>query len=193
MKFLWILLICPIMVFGSTNISIVGDSITAGAFVKKGKSYVDLLRQRYVMEGKDVKISDCPFNGAMTKDGPGSIKELLDIEEPDYLIIFLGINDAGHNVPEEIVKENFSAMISMAQHKCKVILCGVNACTVNPGYNATLVSIYFYLFKTFKIYPVMILDEKVLATAHDGIHPNVEGHQMMADYLYDALKNCGLK
>lgn len=193
MKFALFFILYPLIAFGSINISIVGDSITAGAFVEKGESYVDVLRQRYLHERKDVKILDRPFCGALTEYGKGSTLELLEMEKPDYFVIFLGINDAGFNVPQEIVIENFSAMISMAEPYCKaVILCGVNACTVNPSYNETLVSIYIYLIDAFKIYPVMLLNEEVLSTAHDGIHPDAKGHQMMADALYDALENCGL-
>jgi lysophospholipase L1-like esterase len=37
----------------------------------------------------------------------------------------------------------------------------------------------------------MLLGPEVLATAPDGIHPDADGHQMIADYLYEALHEVG--
>lgn len=184
-------LLWPCLLFGSV-ISIVGDSITAGACVKEGEGYVEVLKKRYLEEEKDIKILCCPYTGALTSHGPGSTKELINLEKPDYFVIFLGINDAGLGVPEEIIKQNFSAMISMAQPLCKYVILGlVSASTVNPRYNFTLCSVYSYLLENYEVYPIMLLSDEVLATAQDRIHPNAEGHQMIAEKLYEVFHILG--
>lgn len=192
MKYLISFLLIPFCLFASTNVSIIGDSISEGFGVQPGECYVDLLRQRYIQEGKDIQIINRSYKGAQTDTGEMATVQLLTMDKPDYFVTFIGINDAGFNVPQSQLIANFDAMIKRAHYNCKgVILGGVNSQTVNPSYNSVLLNTYVYLINTYQVYPVMLLGTEVLATTIDGIHPDPIGHQMIANYLYDALHAVG--
>lgn len=194
MKYFIIFLLFPFFLCAQTKIAIIGDSISEGYGVADGQSYVDLLRSRYLAEGKDITIINRSYKGATTSTGEIIIVDLLTQEKPDYLVIFLGLNDAGANVPYQKLLDNFISMVSKAKPNVKrVIIGGVDTSTVNPGYLVNITNAYIYLINNFNVYPVLLLNSNVLATASDKMHPSAEGHKTIATTLYQALEASGVK
>jgi acyl-CoA thioesterase-1 len=191
-KYLFALFLVPISLMAAVKVTIIGDSISTGYGVPAGTSYVDLLRNRYTSEGKDVALINRSYAGGLTDTAMLMGLNTITEDRPDYIILFLGINDAGFNVPQTNLMANFSSMMSRCKPNCKrIILGGVNSQTVNPSYNTVLATVYQALINAYNPYPVMLLGPEVLATAPDGIHPNQAGHQMIANYVYNALQAVG--
>jgi acyl-CoA thioesterase-1 len=186
--FIFFCLFLPLSIFASTKVVIIGDSISLGGGATAGNGYPDLLAKRYEEEGKDIVLINRSFAGARTDTLQIIGVNVITTDRPDYIVILLGINDATINTPQEALLNNFVSFVSKATGNCKrIILGGVETFTVNPNYKWALSNVYDHLIKKYNVYPVDLLDEEIMKTARDRLHPNNEGHQKIADLLYDAL------
>jgi lysophospholipase L1-like esterase len=190
-KYILTCLLLPLSIFASTKVAIIGDSISIGLLATPGNSYIDLLRNRYATEGKDIVILNRSYGGAMTDTLFNIAINTMAVDYPDYYITFLGINDAGQNVPQATLLNNFATMMAKCTVNSKRVILGGVYCTFNPAYNTTLVNVYVTLINTFNCYPVLLLSPDALAGSPDGIHPNNAGHALIAQYIYDALDAVG--
>lgn len=187
-------LICflfPVHVF-ATSIAFIGDSISNSWGVQQQHCYINVLQKRFEDECKNIQCINRSYGGATTRSLYQIGIDLIIKERPDYIVIVLGINDAGHNIPKNILQDNFESMISACKHNCKrIILCGVDVTKFNPSYQATLTSVYQYLINKHNVYPVFLLNPKVNEHLIDAAHPDETGHQLMADIMYNALNDIG--
>jgi lysophospholipase L1-like esterase len=194
MKYFLALLLLPLSLFASTKVTIIGDSISMGVGATPGHGYVDLLQQRYLNEGKDIALINRSYGRAYTDTLMQIGINTITMDRPDYIVIFLGINDAASKLPGDKLYANFANMIDRCTGNCKrIILGGVNSIGFSASYNETLAIVYLNLINKYDPYPVMLLGPEVIMHTHDGVHPDDVGHQMIADYLYIALQNCGLE
>ncbi len=191
MKIICLFLLLPIYVYSFNTIAIVGDSVSNGFEVKSEECFVNLLQKRYQEENKDIHVINRSFNGATTGTGKTIVFNLLAIEKPDYIVIFLGINDVGRNIPPEKLKHHFVSMVEMAYFNCKKVILGGIDC-LDEKYNIILAEIYQYLIEVYDVYPVMLFGPDVIET-NPGGHPNAKGHKLISDRLYYALEECGIK
>ncbi|WP_068469074.1 SGNH/GDSL hydrolase family protein [Candidatus Protochlamydia phocaeensis] len=188
-KLLLFLFMFPFTLFAATKVGIIGDSIS----VETGVSYVDFLKERLAAEGKQVEIINRSFSGAKSDTAMQIAVGLITKERPDYILIFLGINDAGCNTSQDILQHNFEEAFSKIGTNCKkVILGGVNCERVNSSYNIILVQTYLHLIERYHPHAVVLLPEEVLPYTIDGIHPNPIGARMIANNLYYALQEVGV-
>lgn len=190
MKILFLFLLLPIYIYSFNTIAIVGDSVSNGFEVKSEECFVNLLQKRYHEENKDIHVINRSFNGATTGTGKPIVFNLLAIEKPDYIVIFLGINDVGRKIPPEKLKHHFVSMVEMACFNCKKVILGGIDC-LDEKYNIILAEIYQYLIEVYDVYPTMLFGPDVKAT-NPGGHPSAEGHQIIADNLYNVFHNLGL-
>jgi lysophospholipase L1-like esterase len=191
-KFFLFFLLFPFCLMATTKVTIIGDSISKGGGATPGHGYVDLLQQRYALEGKDVVLINRSYSGAFTDTALMIGVETMTLDQPDYILFFVGIHDAMIAIPQQTLLNNLGIALSRCTGNCKaIILGGVSSSTVNPPYNTVLATVYQSLINAYEPYPVMLLGPEVLATSTDGIHPNNAGHQMIANYVYDALHAVG--
>lgn len=186
-------LLLPLSLFGTINIAVIGDSITMGVGATNAYGYLERLQDRYDLEGKDIKLLNRAYGGAKTDTLLAIGITTVTMEHPDYILLFLGINDAGFNVPQATLLANFSAMMQRCTGNCKkIVLGGVNSALINPVYNGILATVYSSLITTYNPYPVMLLGTDIHPYCPDLIHPNDTGHQMIADNLYNVFHLIGL-
>ncbi len=187
------LFLLPIAIFANTKITIIGDSISIGIGASGNYGYVQRLQDRYIAEGKDIIIYNRSYGGALTETLFQRGITTISTEMPDYIVIFLGTNDANINVPEKILLFNFFEMLSRCNPNCKrVILAGLDTSLFKPEYNIILSNVYSELLSMFNLYPIMLLGTDIHPYCPDHFHPNDTGHQIIADKLYNALLECGL-
>lgn len=184
----------PLSVF-ATTVAIIGDSISVGAGATNMHGYVDILNERYISEGKDVKILNRSYGGARTNTGDQIVVDLITSMKIDYLVINLGINDAGANIPQAELVHNLDTMTWKAQGMgAKVIIGGVITARVNPAYQPILQVAYDHLIGHRHVIPYVFLTPEIVHYySPDGIHPDDTGHKMIADELYKILENAGVK
>jgi acyl-CoA thioesterase-1 len=110
------------------------------------------------------------------------------------LVLELGANDGLRGLPTGEMKKNLAAIIERAQRKgIAVLLTGMEAPpNFGPEYTVSFRQVYRDLAKEYKVTLLPFLLEKVAGVPGlnqgDGIHPNVEGAQIVADTVWSALR-----
>lgn len=167
-----------------------GDSITAGySATTYANSYVPRLSTLWgkviINEGKD---------GGRSSDGAADIDQLLSQYNPRYITIYFGSNDVGFIDPDSTIS-NLQYMIERAKNNGTIPV----VATLGP---------FIYQWAWRKPYAID-LNQRIRQLAasegidcadleaalnwnsdyisDDGMHPNDEGHRIIADTFYEAL------
>ena len=110
------------------------------------------------------------------------------------MILELGANDGLRGLPVTEMKKNLAAIIERAQAKrIAVLLAGMEAPpNFGPGYTVSFRQVYRDLASEYKVTLLPFLLDNVAGVPSlnqgDGIHPNVEGAQIVADTVWTALR-----
>ncbi len=170
-------------------LTILGDSVTEGYGVAKEAAYPALLEK----ELKGWKVTNAGISGSTSASAPGRMKWALKAR-PAAILLVLGGNDGLRALKVAELKKNLGEAITLAKaEKVKILLAGYQA---PPNYGAeytkSFEAAFFALAKENKIplYPFILEgvagDSKL--NLPDGIHPNVEGHKILAGKLLPFLK-----
>src|SRR3954471_5169284 len=116
MRYFLFLLLFPLSLVASTKISVLGDSISVGWRSESGKSYVNLLEERYAEEGKSIVLFNHSYIGATLWSGAyqGEVDQILINDKPDYLIIFRGINDVYLKIHPSVILSSLTIILQKA-------------------------------------------------------------------------------
>jgi acyl-CoA thioesterase-1 len=171
-----------------------GDSLTDGYGVAKESSYPEILLKKLKGEGKvDVKILNVSVSGSTTASADTLLRWQLKAK-PQILVLALGANDGLRAIDLSASKSNLEKVIKMAQkEKMKILLVGLEMPT-NYGkkYTDEFKKMYVDLAKKYRIPLVPQLLKNVAGIKNlnqdDGIHPNEQGHEIMAQNVYPELK-----
>jgi acyl-CoA thioesterase-1 len=171
-----------------------GDSLTEGYGVAKQSAYPSLLEKKIQEAGKNWVVINASISGATSASGPARLKWQLKTK-PDLMILALGANDGLRGVDVKATEKNLADTIELAQkEKVPVILAGMMM-PPNYGkeYGKQFQDIYIHLAKKYKLRKIPFLLEGVAGDSKlnqaDGIHPNEKGHRIIADKVYEAIKD----
>ena len=171
-----------------------GDSLTAGYGLSSEIAFPALVEKELIKQNKKVKVINAGLSGETSAGGLSRIDWTL--RQPiDVFVLELGANDGLRGLPIEQTKKNLQSIIDKVKNKypkVKIVLAGM---MVPPNMGKS----YADEFK--KIYPTMAKknkaslipfllegvagDEKL--NQADGIHPNAEGHRIVATNLVSFL------
>lgn len=174
--------------FAQTSILFIGDSLTAGYGIAKEKSFPNLIEKKLTEQKFDVKILNGGVSGSTSASVESRLKWYLKAK-PEYLFLAIGANDGLRGVATKATRENIDKTIKLAlKNNIKVILAGMK---LPPNYGGTYIKefelIYQDMQKNYKLDYVEFLLEGVAGNQkynqEDGIHPNEEGHQIIAKNL----------
>lgn len=167
-----------------------GDSLTAGYGLSPEEAFPALIETQMNKEGKKVKAINAGLSGETSAGGLSRIDWVL--RQPiDIFVLELGANDGLRGLPLDQTKKNLQAIIDKVKAKypkVKIVLAGM---MVPPNMGKS----YTDEFK--KIYPTLAERNKATLISFlldgvggneklnqaDGIHPNVEGHKIVAKNL----------
>lgn len=162
-----------------------GDSLTFGI----GSPEMDYPRMLEKQIDRRVVNSGDP--GETTGHGRGRLPGTLVEIKPELLILCLGLNDFLLGIPAATTRDNLGAMIEAAQGQgAQVILLAVPR--LRPGMVPE--PLYAELGLLYGIPVANNLLPEVLRKAllkKDGVHPNREGYQHIADGLAKLLREAG--
>ena len=180
----------------SKRIVCFGNSITAGYGVDPTQAYPAVLQQLIDKSGKKYQVINAGLSGDTSADGLSRIDWILR-QPVDIFLLELGGNDGLRGLSLDQTRKNLQAIIDKVwtkYPKAQIVIAGMK---IPPNMGET----YTQAFE--KIFPELAKKNKVklipfLLTGvggdpelnqPDGIHPNVKGHKIVAENVYNVIKD----
>ncbi|NBP69035.1 MAG: arylesterase [Cytophagia bacterium] len=172
-----------------------GDSLTAGYGLSTEEAFPALTEKLLNAKSKQCKVINAGLSGETSAGGVARIDWILR-QPVDIFILELGANDGLRGLPLDQTEKNLQIIIDkvkMKYPKVKVLLAGMMV-PPNMGkeYSTGFQAIYPRLAKKNKATLIPFLLEGVAGKEKlnlpDGIHPNPEGHKIVANTITNVLK-----
>ncbi len=172
-----------------------GDSLTAGNGLSVEEAFPALIQKKLTADGKAVKVINAGLSGETSAGGLARLDWVL--RQPiDIVVLELGANDGLRGLPLDQTEKNLQAIIDKMKAKnpaVKIIVAGMMVPpNMGPDYTTKFQKIFPDLAKKNKaaLIPFILQDvagnEKL--NNSDGIHPNVEGHKIVAKNVLKILE-----
>ncbi|MFV3407437.1 arylesterase [Bdellovibrio bacteriovorus] len=190
----FLILLCSSLSFAQKKLIVLGDSLTEGYGVAKDAAFPAVLEKKLHEAGKkEWTIINAGVSGSTTASGLSRMKWVFK-SKPDVVLLALGANDGLRGLKVEDSEKHLAQSIEYAQsQKVKVILGGLYM-PPNYGkdYTDKFKKMYESLAKKYKLTFIPFILDKVAGNPKynlaDGIHPNEEGHKIIADNVFSVLK-----
>ncbi len=167
-----------------------GDSLTAGYGLSPEEAFPALVEKLLIKQGAKVKVVNAGLSGETSAGGLSRIDWIL--RQPiDLFVLELGGNDGLRGLPIDQTKKNLQTIIDKVKLKyptSKIVLAGMMV-PPNMGkeYSASFQNLFRDIAKKNNATLIPFLLEGVggieKLNQADGIHPNVEGHKIVASNL----------
>lgn len=176
------------------NILIFGDSITAGYGVDPEQAFPSILQQKIDSAGLHFKVINGGLSGETSAGGLRRISWVLQ-RKVDIMILELGGNDGLRGIELQSTKNNLQQIITTAQTKdpdIQIIIAGMQV-PPNLGieYTNEFVNLYIDLAEENNLPLIPLILDAVGGYEEfmqpDKIHPNAEGHLIVAETVWKTL------
>jgi len=171
-----------------------GDSLSAGYGLSPEEAFPALVEKALIKNGAKIKVVNAGLSGETTAGGLARVDWILR-QPVDIFFLELGGNDGLRGLPVDQTKKNLQMIIDKVKAKypgCKIVLAGMMV-PPNMGkeYAAGFQNIFKEVAKNNNAVLVPFLLEGVggieKLNQADGIHPNVEGHKIVASHLVKVI------
>ena len=172
-----------------------GNSLTAGYNLDPALAYPAVLERKLKEMGYDAEVINAGLSGETSAGGLDRINWIL--RQPiDIFILELGGNDGLRGLPLDQTKNNLQKIIDRVKEKypdAKIVVAGMMV-PPNMGdmYGSQFIKIYPDLARENKAKLIPFLLEGVggdpKLNLADGIHPNVEGHTIVAENVLKVIE-----
>jgi acyl-CoA thioesterase-1 len=165
-----------------------GDSLTAGYGLSPEEAFPAIVGQKLSAKGKQIKIINAGLSGETSAGGLTRIDWVLR-QPVDIFILELGPNDGLRGLPLEQTEKNLQAIIDKVRAKnpdVKIVIAGMLVPpNMGPDYSSKFRALFPRLAKknSAALIPFLLQDVAGIEKLNqpDGIHPNVEGHRIVAE------------
>ena len=172
-----------------------GDSLTAGYGVDPDEAYPALVQKKIAEAGLPWRVVNAGLSGETTSGGLRRLDWILK-QRVDIFVLELGGNDGLRGIPPATTRANLEAMIKRIRERypdVKVILAGMQMPTnMGPEHTREFAAVYPEVAEAHGAVLIPFLLEGVGGVASlnlpDGIHPTPQGHQIVADTVWDILR-----
>ena len=171
-----------------------GDSLTAGYGLSPEQAFPALVEKKCTTNGTPCKTINAGLSGETSAGGLSRIDWIL--RQPiDVFVLELGANDGLRGLPLDQTKKNLQAIIDKVKAKypkVKIVVAGMLVPpNMGPDYTSSFRKIFPELAKKNDATLIPFLLEDVAGfeklNLSDGIHPNQEGHKIVANNVYEIL------
>lgn len=172
-----------------------GDSLTAGYGLSTEQAFPFIVEQELLNRGLDYKVVNAGLSGETSAGGLTRIDWILN-QPVDIFVLELGANDGLRGLPLDQTKKNLQSIIEKVQKKnpeVEIVLAGMMV-PPNMGkeYSDQFTSMYLELAENNETIFIPFLLDGVGGHSDlnlpDGIHPNVEGHKIVAKTVLKSLE-----
>jgi acyl-CoA thioesterase I len=169
-----------------------GDSLTAGFGVDPELAWPAFLQERLAREGYPYRVVNAGVSGDTTAGGLRRVDWVLRAQ-PEIVVVALGANDGLRGQPVAAMQANLAAIVARLQGAgARVLLAGMR---VPPNYGAEYTQAFRRVFpevaQRARVPLMPFLLDGVAADPRlnqaDGIHPNAEGHRLVAERVWPYL------
>lgn len=183
---------------GTTNKTILcfGDSITAGYGLDDSEdAYPAVLQQKMDSLNLNYTVINSGVSGETSAGGKSRIDWIM--KQPIRIFILeLGANDGLRGVPLSETRSNLQGIIDVVKNKSPettIILAGMQLPpNMGQDYTTEFRQLYIDLATQNDLVFIPFILQGVGGIAElnqtDGIHPNIEGHQVVANTVWEVLK-----
>ncbi|HEY0653817.1 MAG TPA: arylesterase [Chryseosolibacter sp.] len=171
-----------------------GDSLTAGYGLSTEEAFPAQVEKKLLKDGKAAKVVNAGLSGETSAGGVSRIDWILK-QPVDIFILELGANDGLRGLPIEQTIKNLQTIIDKVKAKnpkVKIVIAGM---MVPPNLGADYSTRFQKIFPDLAkknnatLIPFLLQDvagnEKL--NLSDGIHPNPEGHKIVAQNVLKAI------
>ena len=172
-----------------------GDSITAGYGLDPDDAYPALIQKKLDESGRHWRVVNAGLSGETTAGGLRRLDWILR-QPVDLIVIELGGNDGLRGISPEDSRSNLQLMIERVRvkyPKAAIVLAGMRLPTnLGPEYTRRFAGMYADLAQSNHVTLIPFLLEGVGGVPRlnqaDGIHPTAEGHCLVAETVWKAIK-----
>jgi acyl-CoA thioesterase-1 len=187
---LLIVVLCAFQTDKPTSLLFFGDSLTAGYGLSPEEAFPALIEKELNKKERVARVTNAGLSGETSAGGLARIDWVL--REPiDIFILELGANDGLRGLPLDQTRKNLQGIldkVKIENPNAKIVIAGMMV-PPNMGqqYSKEFSKIYPDLAKKNNAILIPFLLEDVGGNEKlnqaDGIHPNVEGHRIIARNL----------
>ncbi|WP_299336664.1 arylesterase [uncultured Psychroserpens sp.] len=173
-----------------------GDSITAGyGLDDTNDAYPAILQRKIDALGLNYTVINSGLSGETTAGGKSRIDWVMN-QDVDVFLLELGANDGLRGVPLSETRKNLQAIIDVVSSKSPettIILAGMELPpNMGQDYTSEFRRIYAEIAATndVEFIPFILKDVGGIAdlNQNDGIHPTAEGHDIVANTVWEVLE-----
>ena len=174
---------------------VLGDSLAAGFGVEPAQAFPALLQKKIDAAGWNYTVVNAGVSGDTSAGGLARIDWLLK-RKLDVLILELGGNDGLRGIPVSATRTNLQAIVDRLALKyppARLVVAGMQMPpNLGEDYTSAFQKIYPELAEKnhAALIPFLLTDVggKPELNQDDRIHPNAEGHRMVAENVWRILK-----
>jgi acyl-CoA thioesterase I len=172
-----------------------GDSLTAGYGLSQEEAFPAIVEKKLNTQQKVARVVNAGLSGETSAGGLTRLDWVIR-QHVDVFILELGANDGLRGLPLEQTEKNLQQIIDKVKAKfpkVKIVIAGMMVPpNMGPEYTAKFRKIFPELAKknNATLIPFLLQDvagdEKL--NLGDGIHPNPEGHKIVADNVLKIIQ-----
>ena len=189
--------ICMVSVSSfAKTILILGDSLSAGYGITPQQGWVNLLQQRLDQQfPKQHTVINASVSGETTSGALARLPKLLQVHQPNIVVVELGGNDGLRGQPPQMIQKNLAQIIQRAQQaRSTVVVLGMK---IPPNYGTAYSTAFENNYKVVsQQYKVKLLPFFMQGIAghpnliqKDLIHPNAAAQTILLNNAYPAIKS----
>lgn len=178
----------------AATVLFVGTSLTAGYGVGAEQAYPRVLQQMIDSAGLPYRVVNAGISGETSAGGLRRIDWSLQ-QPTDVLVVELGANDALRGLDPAAMRSNLDGILARARElhpDVALVIIGMEAPpNLGADYGARFRAVFTDLARQYDAVLVPFLLAGVAAepalNLEDGIHPNAEGHRVLARTVWEVL------
>lgn len=176
------------------TLMVFGDSLSAAYGIAQEQGWVALLAERIEEKGLPYAVINTSVSGETSTGGVARLPAMLDMHQPDLVILELGGNDGLRGLPLISLRQNLLTMIAMIRDSgAQVLLAGIQ---IPPNYGPRYTIPFFELFgeiaqqENIPLIPFLIdgIPQQPNLMQNDGIHPKAEAQIMIVENVWPYLE-----
>ena len=173
-----------------------GNSITAGYGLDPELAYPKVLEKMLNDKGYEYRVINAGLSGETSAGGLTRIDWILQ-NKINIFILELGANDGLRGLPLIQTKSNLQSIIQKVVKKYPEALIVIAGMMVPPNMGKDYATEFSYVFNELATENDALLIPFLLDgvggnpefNLPDGIHPNIEGHKIVAQNVYEVIKD----